>query len=678
MNISADHNKGLKIGQDNIAQDLVARQTIIIKTPTDQFSFPITVDGETIHAELGKYAIYKETLNDKGRAMHGDITVTVKTNEPFIIQCPFEINKNGTKPYFMIPGFLYGSNNIKTSDGKQPKFDYEGKPGFPNSSVFYTRSDRSSHPGVITVKDKWVMLVGIREKMEDVQLHPADKWSPGYLYTGLMVDSSHKDKDVVGFQIGYEHKPQRYSWVWDDPPTPQNNEYLHGWIAGMEGKALHTKTFYYLDEANGIPDYGKALRAYYHVIHQSPVKRAGRQEAIQKVADALVNDGYNKQNNFFHLADNEDGREVGDMAWTGGMQVAWPLLKAGVRLQDKQAINTACTFMDNACENAFHDKAGLLYEEFRDGAWQIDGWWGVRENCYNWGDHPLHSAYINGQASYYLLKAYLLMDKKHKAWLDTAQKVIDTVIRSQREDGAFAKFFDPETGAGHDYDGFQSCWFVPGAALLSVITGKKEYLNSAERAIPFYLQWFERGELYGTPMDTHEAVDEEGNLAFLAACAELHKATNKQQYIDYAWYGLDWEFTWKFAYNTAFTNEPLKSMNWSSSGGSITSTHNPSIHQMGNLAAIDIYYFYQQTNDQYLAERLRDTCIWGLGTFNCYDGEFGFGKTGHGTEQFFYSDGLLLPWWNAWDGGVWQAYLTWAPACVLLSSAEDIPDAFFE
>lgn len=30
-----------------------------------------------------------------------------------------------------------------------------------------------------------------------------------------------------------------------------------------------------------------------------------------------------------------------------------------------------------------------------------------------------------------------------------------------------------------------------------------------------------------------------------------------------------------------------------------------------------------------------------------------------------------------WDGGVWEAYLPWAPACVLLSCAEDIPDQFF-
>jgi hypothetical protein len=117
-------------------------------------------------------------------------------------------------------------------------------------------------------------------------------------------------------------------------------------------------------------------------------------------------------------------------------------------------------------------------------------------------------------------------------------------------------------------------------------------------------------------------------------------------------------------------------MDWSSAGGSITSTHNVHIHQMGNLVAGDIYYLYTQIGDQYIADRLRDTCIWGLGTFNRVDGEFSFGKAGWGTEQFFHSDGLQdnnLPW----DGGIWKGHIPWAVACVLLNCAEDIPDSFF-
>lgn len=139
--------------------------------------------------------------------------------------------------------------------------------------------------------------------------------------------------------------------------------------------------------------------------------------------------------------------------------------------------------------------------------------------------------------------------------------------------------------------------------------------------------------------------------------------------------GLHWEYSWKFPYNVAHTNEPLKSMNWSSSGGSITSSHNVSVHQMGNLVAVEMYYLFTKLNDRYIEDRLKDVCIWGLGTYNIKDNDFGFGKTGQATEQFYYTDGLVG--WKPWDGGIWECSLSWASACVLLSCAEDIPSEFF-
>jgi len=98
---------------------------------------------------------------------------------------------------------------------------------------------------------------------------------------------------------------------------------------------------------------------------------------------------------------------------------------------------------------------------------------------------------------------------------------------------------------------------------------------------------------------------------------------------------------------------------------------------MGNLIAAEMYYLWQQTKDEYIYNRLKDTCIWGLGCFNRFDNEFGFGKTGYSTEQFFYTDALVCPWWRPWDGGVWEANLSWASACYILSAADDIPDEFF-
>jgi hypothetical protein len=91
-----------------------------------------------------------------------------------------------------------------------------------------------------------------------------------------------------------------------------------------------------------------------------------------------------------------------------------------------------------------------------------------------------------------------------------------------------------------------------------------------------------------------------------------------------------------------------------------------------------MYYLYQKTGNEYIRQRLRDTCVWGLVTYNTKDNDLGFGKEGQATEEFFYTDGLVLPWPGPWDGGIWAASMSWASACVLLSCAEEIPDEFFQ
>src|SRR5690606_32959022 len=106
---------------------------------------------KTIQASLGEFGVYTEILSPQNNLYCGAISVEVHTQEAFILYCPFEFEKTEQIPYFQIPGFLYGSNNVQGSQGKQPKFDYGGKIGWPTSSKFYTRADRSTHNNVITV-----------------------------------------------------------------------------------------------------------------------------------------------------------------------------------------------------------------------------------------------------------------------------------------------------------------------------------------------------------------------------------------------------------------------------------------------------------------------------------------------------------------------------------------------
>jgi hypothetical protein len=680
MNLEIRENKS-ELHYYYNSQLIYTRDTIAVKTPGKILTYPLFKNENVISANFCNIAEYKEELVFSDNAIKGKITLAIKTDDPFIVSCPFSFPKTETKPYFMIPGFLYGTNNLEKSNGPHPKLNYGGPVDWPNSSLLYTRADRSTHPGVITVKDNIVNLIGISEKLEGAEYNTNDVWAPRYPYNGLMIDTSNKEVDAIGFMLGYEHAPKRYTLVWDDPKTPREDEYLMGWLYGLKGKTLTAEVFYYVDDAKDLRDYSKALKWYYNQIHQTPRKRSERADAIKMIADVIVNETWMPEDVGFLLCDNEDGRQQSPIAWTGGIQVAYPLLKAAKKTNNKKYEEIACKYIDHLCEQGMNKKAGFLYEEKHFGKWTVTGWWGKRENCLNFGDNPMHCGYINGQTSYYLLKSYLLTGKKNPAWFETAKTVIDSALKTQLGNGYIPCFFDPVTGEGKDFEmfsnGFMSCWFVPGAALIYQITGDKKYLLAADKAIRHYNTYHQKGELYGTPMDTFNAVDEEGNLSYICGTVELHKTTKDQKYIDLAMDGLHYEFSWKFAYNTVFSNEPLRSMKWPTSGGSITSNHNPHIHQMGNIIAGELLYLYEQTKDKYIADRLRDTCIWGLGSYNTKDNDFGFGKAGHSTEEFFYSDGILLPWWRPHDGGVWEANLPWSSACPLLSCSEDIPDKFF-
>ena len=674
-----EHNKNLDYFFND--QLIFSRDHINIKTPDSIIRTPIIKKANVISAELPGFGHYEEVLTMDNNAIKGKITLSILTDNPFIVQCPFHFPKTKTKPYFMIPGFLYGTNNIAKSSGSHHKLNYGGSIGWPDTSLLYTRADRSSHPGIITYNNNIVHLIGISEKLEGAEFETDNVWSPRHPYNGLMIDTSNKETDMIGFMLGYEHAPKRYTLVWDDPKTPGEDEYLFGWLHGLKGKTLTAEVFYYADSANDLRDFSKPLKWYYYQIHQSPIQRSERPEAIKLMADVIVNETWIPEDKIFYLCDNEDGRQQSPIAWTGGMQIAYPLLKAALKTGDEKYKNVATEYIDDLCNNGLNKKSGFLFEEKQFGKWDVTGWWGKRENCLNFGNHPLHSGYANGQASYYLLKSYCLLKNKNQDWFNIAKTVIDAALKTQLNNGYIPCFFDPDNGEGRQLeifkDGFMSCWFVPGAALLYQLTRDVKYLEAADRAICYYNTYHQCGEIYGSPMDTFNAVDEEGNLAYICGCVELHKTTKDDKYIRLAMDGLHYEFSWKFAYNTVFSNDPLRSMKWSSCGGSITSNHNNHIHQMGNLIAGELFYLLEQTNDKYLEDRLRDTCIWGLGSFNLTDNDFGFGKAGYSTEQFFYSDSILLPWWRPHDGGVWEANLPWSSACPLLSCSEEIPDEYF-
>ena len=126
------------------------------------------------------------------------------------------------------------------------------------------------------------------------------------------------------------------------------------------------------------------------------------------------------------------------------------------------------------------------------------------------------------------------------------------------------------------------------------------------------------------------------------------------------------EYTFKFCYNSPIKVPPLRSVGWSSSGGSITSVVNPHIHPMSSSILDEMFYYLSRKEDAYIRGRLEDTAAWSCQCHNTFDGEFGYGKKGWISERFCHSEGLVKEQYP--DGSLastWFALMPWACGSIL-------------
>ncbi len=582
-------------------------------------------------------------------------------------------------PFFMIPGVLYGSNNLANCKGQQVQFNYHGDISWPKTSVYLTRADRSSHNAVVMVHKDGVFGVRIDEATYD-------ELGNFVQYSGLGLDCSNKDHfDRIVVTLGYQHFPKKYHGNVSPATTELAQFSAAHWIAGQNyqiGGQLYLNVLQSEAEQVGWParfGYEDCLVYFYQCMHQAPGKRGSYLDAVKDLAEALMA-SYNKCFHLFPVIHGSPGfsEDFGVSSWTGGMQVAYPLLRASPYVQGAKQI--ALDFINDLVDHGLHQASGLFYEAKQADQWQIMGWWKGKLSYYNPAGQAVEeffSAYVNGQASCYLLKSYSFIMQEFKndhaacdlarRCLTRVQTLLDRVIDKRRYDGAFGVYYDLDANV-LSYNGFQGAWFLAALAQLYAITKDARYQEAFEYSAEYYHTFFQTLEPWGTPIDANDAVDEEGNLAYITALACYHQSSKQAHILDRLLHAIHYEFSWKFAYNTRHQNEPLKSLNWPSSGGSLTSSHNIHLHQMGNLITEEIFYAYQLSQDSYLHSRLLDTFEWGLRTHNSFDGEFGYGKKGWASEQFYHSDGVQNTHEHLEDGGIWPVYLTWAASCVLLSS----------
>jgi hypothetical protein len=341
------------------------------------------------------------------------------------------------------------------------------------------------------------------------------------------------------------------------------------------------------------------------------------------------------------------------------------MLFAANHLKDDVARKQSLDFIDNVIRNSFNPASGLLYDAVENGKWSVYGWW------YNGMHSGGHSAYINGQAVYYILKAYISEKNDrnviHDDWIGFVAPVIRKMNAEINSDREYPFSMSEHTGAGIEYDSMGGAWCLAATALYEYVTNSNEYRDIIKKSENHYHDVFvKKCECYGGPLDTDKAVDDEGILAYIRAVKILHEITKEEYLLGHMLDAFNYEFSFKLSYNTPVSVKPLSDIGWSSCGGSITSTANPHIHPMSSTIIPEMRYYVEECHDDYVRSRLEDTVKWSLQTFNTYDGEYGYGNPGWMSERFCFCQGLMTEKYpDGSPASTWFALMPWASSCII-------------
>lgn len=582
-------------------------------------------------------------------------------------------------PQFFMPGYMYGNNTAHMPNHGRKEFPriVEGAAKRPESPYWMTRSDRLAEP-VSLIYDEGT-VVGIAASPYWIGEGNSDKEAadlrnesdqPFYQYGGFTCRIGENGNASVGYTLGYENAPWLFiqtATVKDRAPLTEENSFL---LRANENISFLIRVYeYQADSELGIHE---AIKDVYEAYHQPPRRIDGMdaRKALELLSGAIRDYAWLEEDKMYtgFVYDRPDGyayNKIGSLSWTNGMAVATPMLLAANDLKDSKMRLQALTFIEEVIAHSYNPSSHLLYDAVDEGVWNVKGWW------YSGMHSGGHSSYINGQALYYILKAYLSeknkMNVDHADWIRFVQPVIAKINQIKNTDDEYPFSMSETTGAGLEYDSLGGAWCLAATALYCQITGEDSYIEGLKKSEQHYYDAFvKKCVCYGGPLDTDKAVDNEGILAYVRAVRILHEMTHETLYLNHLRDGLYYEATFKLGYNTPVKVKPLCDIGWSSCGGSITSVANPHIHPMSSTIIDEMIYLVEHTEDPYMKSRLQDTVYWGMQTFNTTDQEYGYGRVGWMSERFCFCEGLVVERYpDGTPAGTWFALMSWAAASII-------------
>lgn len=575
-------------------------------------------------------------------------------------------------PRFFLPAFMYGRNRGEFPQNVVHEFPRirETEARRPSSPWWMVRSDRLSHP-VVLAYDQGMVFGFQASPYFVVHQEKKQQWQPNltgsfYQYCGY---SCSIEQGSLGYTLGYENAP----WLFVKSRLVQEREPLHdNCFQLLAGEIIEIDMYVYTYAGRNEQCVNLAIKDTYARFYQAPRAKSTIEDTVADLAAAIstyawLPEDVNYSGQVFEdqATGNVRYNKIISLSWTNGLSVAVPMLMAALRLKNETYRQQSLACINNILAHALNPVSGLPYDAYNDGVWSVKGWW------FDGLSTRGHAGYLVGQALYYIVKAYdyekRLNNCIHAEWLNWVKNVLRIIEKTRNTDHEYPYVFSEKTAAGLEYDSFGSAWCLAAHAYYAWLTGDHTYLDGLLHSEQHYYETYvQRMECYGAPLDTNKATDSEGILAYIRAVRFLHAITNNQALAQHLEAAINYEFSWKFCYNSPIKTPPLSTLGWSSCGGSVTSIANPHIHPMSNTVVDELLYFATICHDDYVRQRMDDTVKWGCQSYNTYDNEFDYGKKGWMSERFCHSQGLLTEHYP--DGSLastWFCLMPWAAASII-------------